>query len=140
MGVIGGAVTFTNGSSYLQLANNPSLKPSGSITLEAWVNPTSVGNWNKIIGLDYRADGTWNSPYLSYALESDSSSNQICFRITHAGSGITASTASSLTLSAWNHVAQHAPPNLPSELLRSPLIHLPASPQDPEPRWPIRRS
>ena len=105
LGQIGGAGSFASGADYLQVANNPALKPGSALTLEAWVNPTSVGDWNKVIGLDYRGDGSWNSPYLAYALQANNGSDQLAVQITQSGSGTTPATSASFALSTWSHVA-----------------------------------
>jgi YD repeat-containing protein len=104
-GKINGAGSFTGStSSYIRIPSSSSFKPSGAVTLEAWVNPTSITAWNKVISLDYRADGTWNSPYVSYAVAMNSSAQSIAFHVSNAGALTTQTSTGTISLNAWSHV------------------------------------
>lgn len=106
-GEIGTAGSFAaNSSSYIQILNSTSIKPAGALTLEGWVNPTSFsGGYNKILALDYRADGTWNAPFASYALSTTNSGAQPGLHIAQNGTLHYLTASGSLPLSAWSHVA-----------------------------------
>ncbi|MGA2891124.1 MAG: LamG-like jellyroll fold domain-containing protein [Terracidiphilus sp.] len=103
-GILVGSGSFENGTSYILLPNSSSLKPSAGLTLEAWVNPASFGNWSKIIGLDYRADGSWYSPYLAYALQSSSTTSAMSMQITNSGNAYYFSSQNDVSLNTWSHV------------------------------------
>jgi RHS repeat-associated protein len=104
-GAIGGGGSFQNSSNptYLDVSTNPSFKPSANLTVEAWFNANSITAWNKIVGLDYRADGSWTPPFLAYALQNYADSNQFGWQVTSAGSGPALATQNSYSLNTWNH-------------------------------------
>ena len=103
-GPIGGAANLAGG--FLQAPNSASLKPTSALTLEGWVNPVSTaGGYNKVFDLDYRANGTWNSPYTSYALMTTNSQPVPGFHVTTGGNVNFFATANSIPLSSWSHIA-----------------------------------
>src|SRR5205814_3084944 len=105
-GKIGGAGSFSgSGSSYIRIPSSNSFKPSGAITLEAWVNPASVVAYGKFICLDYRADGTWNSPWASYALNWNASTQGLSMGVVNGGSLTGVNSAGTISLNAWSHIA-----------------------------------
>ena len=66
-GKFGEAGSFDGtGNTYFDVPASNSFKPSTTITLEAWVNPTAPTQWSKVFSLDYLANGNWNGP--TYAL------------------------------------------------------------------------
>jgi RHS repeat-associated protein len=103
---IGGAAAFPGASnSYLRIPSNAQIKPTSALTLEAWVNPTQLGNWHEIFIVDYRADGTWNPPYVPYVLSAYSNTSQIQFGITGSnGTNVVVNSTRSMPLSQWTHV------------------------------------
>ena len=101
----GGGVFSTNSTTYLRIPSNSSFKPTAAITLEAWMNPASNSTWGKLIGLDYRADGSWSSPYLVYALQFFNSDQKLGFQLTSSPSNGPAFEGNSvIPLGAWTHV------------------------------------
>lgn len=94
-----------NGNSYVRVANSNSFKPAAALTLEAWVNPSSVTAWNKAIGLDYRANGSWSSPYLAYALQMNNNTQGLAFQVTNSGNINNLNSVSTIPLNNWSHLA-----------------------------------
>jgi len=105
-GVLDGAGVFSGTTnSYVRVQNSSSFKPSTDLTLEAWVNPTRVTAWNKAIALDYRADGSWNSPFLAYALQMNNNTTGIAFQVTNSGNVNNVTSAGTIPLSSWSAIA-----------------------------------
>jgi YD repeat-containing protein len=104
-GIFGGAVSFSGtANSYISVPGNSQIKPSSALTLEAWVNPSQPTGANQVFSLDYRADGTWNSPWTSYALSAGAS--QIEFSVTGAnGSLVRVDGSKTAQTASWSHVA-----------------------------------
>src|SRR5262249_17210428 len=99
---IGGAASFSGATnSYLDLPNNPSIEPTSALTLEAWINPTQMGVWNAVFSIDYRADGSWYSPYQAYQLSSQNPASKLSFGLANVG-GVTGT--QTIPLSQWTHV------------------------------------
>jgi len=105
-GKISGAGSFSgSSSSYIRIPSSNSFKPSGAITLEGWVNPASAVAWGEILSLDYRADGTWNSPWVSYGLNLHGSTLGLSTGMAHGGSLTELDSAGTISLNAWSHIA-----------------------------------
>ena len=106
-GKIGGAASLTGYyTSFMAAPNNASLKPTSAITLEGWVNPSWLGNYNQVFSMDYWANGTWTSPYHSYSLSSQQYNSNLAFVVT--ASGPTTKEVDSTHIaptSQWTHVA-----------------------------------
>lgn len=103
-GKLSGGAGYFNGSAYLRITSNASFKPTAALTLQAIVKPYTYGSWDKIICLDYRGDGSWNSPFAAYALCLTNNTLGLTTHITFGGS-ITAPNAGTLTNKVWNFVA-----------------------------------
>ncbi|GEM_PF-5156699 len=101
-GKFGDALSFSN--NYIVIPDSSSLKPKSAITLEAWIKPSQRNSWTKIISKDYRADGSWNNPYASYALAASNDNGKPYFDLTTNGviSSVIANTA--LENGKWYHV------------------------------------
>src|SRR6266481_5962940 len=105
-GEIAGAGSFNGStSSYIRIPASNSIKPAGAITLEGWIYPTSVNSWNTAIGLDYRADGSWVSPFWSYGLGLNSNTQGLAFSIATGGSQNQLLSTGNVPLNAWSYVA-----------------------------------
>jgi len=105
-GEIAGGGSFSGStSSYIRVTNSTSFKPATAITLEGWVSPSTVTAWNKVFALDYRADGTWNPPYVSYALNLNNNTLGLALSISGAGSLYTLTSAGTIPLNMWSHIA-----------------------------------
>jgi hypothetical protein len=66
-GEVGNGFSFTGPSDFVRVAGDSSLQPT-KLTLDAWINPQGGGGYQHIVGKDYRGDGSWNPPYVSYSL------------------------------------------------------------------------
>lgn len=77
-GIVGGGATVpgTNGN-YLSAANCAAITPTDAITLEAWMRPDALAAWQHAIAKGYLDDGSWNNPYLSYALSLDATGGKV---------------------------------------------------------------
>jgi RHS repeat-associated protein len=105
-GAIGGAAHFDgSGSDYIALPNSGSLKPTNALSLEGWVKPVPGSSYDKIFSLDYRADGTWNSPWISYALSLTGSTTQPGFQIASNSTLYSLLAGTYLPTSSWSHLA-----------------------------------
>ncbi|RZM19158.1 MAG: DUF2341 domain-containing protein, partial [Pedobacter sp.] len=62
-GAIDGCASFAGSGQYINIGNGSSLGITGSITLEAWINPTDYSNYNGIIG---KTSGGLPKPYDFY--------------------------------------------------------------------------
>ena len=63
------------------------------------------GGYNKIFAVDYRADGTWNAPYLSYALSTTNNTAVPGIHVTTNGNINYLTASNPLPLTAWTHLA-----------------------------------
>jgi YD repeat-containing protein len=106
-GVIGGAGQFAgSSSSYIKLPNSTTLKPSSALTLEGWVNPSSVNGWNKIFALDYNSNGSWALPTLAYALSTSAgSSANPSLQVTVNNQFKVLGANGTLPIGSWTHLA-----------------------------------
>jgi RHS repeat-associated protein len=105
-GEIGEAASFSgNANSYISIPSNSQIKPTAALTLEGWVNPSQLGNWNVIFSLDYNVNGQWAAPFAGYFLASDSNTSQLEFGITGGDASYVAlNTAGTIPTAQWTHV------------------------------------
>jgi len=104
-GIIGGAGTFDgSGNTYLDIPSSASFKPTAAITLEAWVNMTAITDWPYVYGLDYRANGTWSSPWDAIELGFGEESSSPVFYIAVDGSLKQETNSSTIALGQWAHI------------------------------------
>jgi RHS repeat-associated protein len=104
-GKIGSADNVSGG--WIDIPSSAAYKPASALTLEAWVNPTGnyySWSWDKVIALDYRADGSWNAPYLSYALQRAGNSQNFALQVTSAGTMYLAQSAATMLQNSWSHI------------------------------------
>ena len=78
------------------------LHPSGSLTIQAWINTTSQGTFKRIVGRPFTSVA---SPYNEYDLELDGSSNHVSFSLTVGGTEASYQTTTALTNGTWAMVA-----------------------------------
>ncbi|MGW3351112.1 LamG-like jellyroll fold domain-containing protein [Nonomuraea rubra] len=96
-GKYGPALSFNGTSSWVTVNDAPNLRLTTGMTLEAWVNPTTVSSWRTVIMKQYTGD-------LAYVLSAGSDSNRPHTVIHTTGEVGTGGTAS-LPLNAWSHLA-----------------------------------
>ena len=102
-GEVDGGADFS--SDYIYATDKDGFKPAQNITISAWINPDSRPAWGKIFAKDYRADGTWTSPYLSYELTASNNTSGIPFWTINIGGTAYGTVApSALTNGTWNQV------------------------------------
>ncbi len=105
-GMFGGAGSFDGtGNTYLRIPSSNSYKPSRAITLEAWVNMVAATSYPDIFSLDYRADGSWTSPYQAYALDFYSSTLEPRLDVAANGNQAAPNGPNSIATTQWTHVA-----------------------------------
>jgi YD repeat-containing protein len=99
---IGGAASFSGANnSYFDIPGISAVKPTTALTLEAWINPTQMGVWNAVFAIDYRADGSWYSPYQAYQLSSQNPASKFSFGLANVG-GVAGT--QTIPLLQWTHV------------------------------------
>lgn len=104
-GLIGGAGSFDgSGNTFFDIPASNSYKPATTITLEAWVNMSSATNYPDIFSLDYRANGSWNAPYQSYALDFEANSLQPRIDIATSGNQIAYWGPNNIATRQWQQV------------------------------------
>jgi RHS repeat-associated protein len=102
---IGGGISVDgSGSQYMLLPDSSSLKPTAALTLEAWVNPISVGSWNKVFSVDYHANGGWSSPFQAYSLSTVGTASNPAFQVSNNATIYYAAAGTVLPLSRWSHL------------------------------------
>ena len=98
-GKYGGALSFNGTNSWVTVPDNASLDLTTGMTVEAWVDPSSLNGW-EAVALKERPNG------LSYALyNSDNTSKPPAGYINTGGSDINATGAANLPLNTWSYVA-----------------------------------
>ncbi|MFH1725559.1 MAG: LamG-like jellyroll fold domain-containing protein, partial [Elusimicrobiota bacterium] len=102
-GRAGGALGFDGADDYLRVPGASSLEPAQQMTLEAWFFASSTGGWPKMVSKDYRADGSWSAPYLSYGLTLVDNSSRPGFNVTTGGVIRDCFSDENVTLNAWHH-------------------------------------
>lgn len=80
---------------FITVPSSSGFKQGTNVTWEAWANPFSGGNYNKIMSLDYRANGTWNTPYC-VCLQLDGNSTHVSWHLVSAGTVQDLSSATTL--------------------------------------------
>ena len=102
-GKTGNALLF-NGTGFADAADSNSLNiTSNELTLEAWVNPTTLSGDTHIVSKIVQA-GQHNSPFFAYSLHVVSG-NVPRFWVTMGGAGHTVQSSVGLTVNAWYHIA-----------------------------------
>ncbi len=108
-GQIDGAAGLNGSNQYIRVASSSSFKPTSGITLSGWVYLTGTSNWSPLFSLDYRADGTWTSPYQSYCLQFYNNTNEPYVNMAINGSIQSVGPGSALSLNTW-HYLELVPP------------------------------
>lgn len=99
----GGQALQVNGNNeWVNCGNAPSLRPSNQITIEAWVKPTSYGDWDCILS-NFWDNGSSES---GYGLVFNSGKCMMYIKTTSMGANDwNDNPGVALTLNAWQHVA-----------------------------------
>jgi hypothetical protein len=106
-GEVGQAFNLDGSSQYVRVPNSPSLNPSGSFTIDAWIYPTA-NNGNTIFS-KWGDSGDYGGQR-SYSLHLDAN-NTVNFSVSDdahqfdGGFQALVSPSNSITMNAWNHVA-----------------------------------
>ena len=104
-GQIDGAAGLNGSNQYIRVTSSSSIKPMSALTLSGWVYLTGATNYSHLFSVDYRADGTWNSPYNSYSLGFYGSTDEPYANIAINGSFQTVGPGSALPLNTWHFLA-----------------------------------
>jgi len=67
-GQIGNAIDFNGSTDYMQVPSSNSLKLAGGLTIEAWINVDSWGNWKNIV---FKGDNSASNTDYQFALVSN---------------------------------------------------------------------
>lgn len=101
------AAALDGSTQYYTVASAASIKPTSALTLSGWVYLTSSATaFSHIISLDYRANGSWSDPYMSYNLGFNTSGANAWGGI--AGSGSMQAVdpdVGDISLNAWHMMA-----------------------------------
>ena len=104
-GIFGNAGSFDGtGNTYLRIPSSSSFKPTGAMTMEAWVKMSGATSNPDIFSLDYRADGSWSSPYQAYALDFYGSTLEPRVDFAVNGSQVATSGSSNISTGQWAHI------------------------------------
>ncbi|KQC08326.1 MAG: hypothetical protein APR54_04765 [Candidatus Cloacimonas sp. SDB] len=95
----GRALEFDGVNEYVDCGNHSDFDIVDNITVEAWVNPSSIGIDRQIISKGY------NGTITQYELKTTTTDGKVSFRTWNGSSGIGAESSSSLPADSWTHVA-----------------------------------
>ena len=98
-GRFGGAVSFDGLNDWVTVADAPALRLAGGMTLEAWVNPASLGSGWRTALLKERGAG------LAYALYASNGANRAASFLNIGGADTSVLSAAAVPAGAWTHVA-----------------------------------
>lgn len=101
-GFNGASGTYSN-SNYVKVTSSSTFKQTTNVTWEGWVRPLG-GNYDKVLSIDYRANGSWSSPYC-VCLELDGNTLHVGWHLVGAGAEKLASSTGSLFTQEWTHIA-----------------------------------
>jgi chitodextrinase len=96
-----GALSFNGTSSWVTVADAPTLDLSGGMTLEAWVYPTALGGWHAVTIKEDTSGLTSGQAYALYANANTSSPVGMAYGTSEGR----AYGSSQLPLNTWTHLA-----------------------------------
>jgi hypothetical protein len=96
-GKFGAALSFNGTNSLVNVANSSSLQLSTAMTLEAWVRPTTLANWNTVVFKE-------RTGYYAYALYANTGSNRPSGNNFTSGDNDVRGTAA-VAANTWTHLA-----------------------------------
>ena len=97
VGKFGSALSFNGSSSWVTIPDSPSLDLARSLTLEAWVKPTTVSGWRSV-AMKERTGG------ILYSLYAGESGNRPLGQVDN-GAEQNATGTTSLPTNTWSHLA-----------------------------------
>ena len=99
-GEIGGADQFN--ASNPDHVDLPNIVLSSAFTLEAWIYPTTIISYGRIVAKAYTSNA---APYVDYSLTFDTAADQkITLGFDNAGTFASLTSTGSVTLNQWNHI------------------------------------
>lgn len=99
---VGSVLDFS--SDYIRITDKPSIEPT-RITIGALIKPDSRPSYAKIVSKDYRGDGSWADPWVSYTLSpSHSTTGKPSIDITTGGVLTTVTSPDALTNGVWYYI------------------------------------
>lgn len=100
-GKFGSALSFNGTNSWVTVNDSPSLDLTSGMTLEAWVNPTTLSSWRSVL-LKERPNGL---SYSLYATDPNHSPSAASSFINTGKADVDAWGTTALPLNAWTHLA-----------------------------------
>jgi hypothetical protein len=105
---IGQGLRFDGIDDHIRISQNSSLRPTVSVSVASWVRSTENITNSKIACHDYRGNGTWDAPFISYCLQASASGGDLGkpqLDITTTGSAFSVLTANRvIPLNQWHHI------------------------------------
>lgn len=98
-GRFGGALSFDGVNDFVSVADSPSLDLTNSLTISAWVRPTTIADWRTVILKEGSATG------LAYALYSSTNNNRPGGYLEIGGVDRELKGTASVVTTAWRHLA-----------------------------------
>ncbi|HEY4788709.1 MAG TPA: DUF2341 domain-containing protein, partial [Bacteroidales bacterium] len=99
-GYIGSAFTFDGSGDYVSVPDNSSLELSSTFTLSAWINPSVINNWNRIIAKSYTSN---NLPYTIYGMLFNGT-HKIRMEISKSSTQQTLDGATDINIGQWAYI------------------------------------
>lgn len=99
-GRVGGALTFSGSTQYVNIPSSASLNQTGDLTIEAWVNLTDHANHNTITAKT-TGDGSTNN---TYELRTEQTTGRLQFRAFDSALR-TVTSNNAVATGGWHHVA-----------------------------------
>ena len=97
-GHAGSALTFNGSSSWVAVPDSPDFDLTTGLTLEAWLNPTSVTGWRTVVLKEAVGD-------LAYGLYANDEGTQPVVSLRSGGTTTVAGSPSRLAVNTWSHLA-----------------------------------
>ena len=100
-GVIGKALKLDGDGDYFEVADSASLDINKAITLSAWINPSKIEGWKRIVAKSHSSN---EAPYTMYGLMFDNNKH---LRMEIASKGVQKKVngVTEIPLNSWTHVA-----------------------------------
>ena len=99
-GKFGSALQFS-GSNYVEVPDSSSLDLSSQVTITAWINPSSIGSYNRIVAKSYTSN---TLPYTMYGLLFDNA-NHLRLEVATSGTQNEVNGVTTIPTNVWTFVA-----------------------------------